>query len=490
MCGIFGYVTTQARTAESIRLADGLAALRHRGPDDRGSWTGEARGVRAGLGHARLAILDLSPAGHQPMASASGRYQIVFNGEIFNFDELRRQLEGLGHRFRSSGDTEVILQAFEEWGADCVLHLRGMYAFAVFDTQTGRLFLARDRLGVKPLYYAPVPGGVAFASEVRALLAAGEARRRTSMRAVTGYFALGSIPDPLTIIDGVHSLLPGCALEVRDGSVQTHRYWEIPWSSEGERWTFEDAAAAVRAELRDAVRIRLVSDVPLGIFLSGGIDSSALVALAAEVSHRPLHTFTVTLEDANLDEARYAADVATRFGCDHHVMHLSADRAAAEIDKAVAALDQPSSDGVNTYFVAKAAKEAGVTVALSGLGGDELFAGYPSFRYIGRLNAALDVARPALGLLPEGLPFEAIAAPLSSKLRKGAALAATRDRAAAYGVLRGLLTPEQCEHLLGVRPDPGSFVYSPAGLAEAADRGLVDAANAHSVLEISNYMRN
>ena len=490
MCGIFGYVTANQRVTETIQLSAGLHALRHRGPDAQGTWEGVANGLQCGLAHARLAILDLSPAGHQPMRSSSGRYQIVFNGEIFNHEDLRRELEALGHAFRSHTDTEVILEAWERWGADALQRLRGMFAFALLDTRDGRLIVARDRVGVKPLYFAEIAGGVAFASEIRALLASGAVARKVDRRALAGYLAMGSVPEPLTMIEGIRALPPGCILDVRKGQVAMQRYWSVPVIASKPFSSFDDAAMELRAELRDAVRIRLISDVPLGIFLSGGIDSSALVALAAEVSHSPLKTFTVSLDDTRLDEAKWAADIALRFGCEHNVMRLSAESARRQIDRAVAALDQPSHDGINTYFVAQAARQAGITVALSGLGGDELFAGYPAFRYIERLKRTLGALQQVSSWFGETTALERLAAPVSSRLRKGAALLSTRNERATYGILRGLFTPEQSERILGYPARLDHFVDAPEGFDEAVASGRVDPINAHGVLEISNYMRN
>ena len=491
MCGIFGYVTANPRVTESIQLSAGLEALRHRGPDAQGTWTGVANGLQCGLAHARLAILDLSPAGHQPMSSSSGRYQIIFNGEIFNHEDLRRELEAMGRPFRSHSDTEVILEAWECWGADALPRLRGEFAFAVLDTRDGRLFVVRDRVGVKPLYYAQIDGGIAFASEIRALLASGAVDRNLDRSALAGYLALGSVPEPLTMVDGVRALPPGCMLDVRKGQIGTQKYWSVPVVASEPFSSFEDAAAELRAELREAVRIRLISDVPLGVFLSGGIDSSALVALAAEVSHSPLKTFTVSLDDSRLDEAKWAEEIARRFGCDHNVLRLTAEGARRELDRAVAALDQPSHDGINTYFVSQAARQAGITVALSGLGGDELFAGYPAFRYIERLERTLGALYPVSTWFGDSTALERLAAPISSKLRKGAALLSTESGKATYGVLRGLFTPEQCERLLGgYKSRLEDFVTVPDGFDEAVASARVDAINAHSILEISNYMRN
>lgn len=494
MCGIYGYVGPEAALASPESLEAAIQALWHRGPDDRGSFRDSAGSLVCGLAHTRLAIIDLSPGGHQPRTTSDDRYTIVYNGEVFNHVEIRSALAAEGVSFDSSCDTEVVLKAYVRWGRECLSRFRGMFAFAIWDAREGTLFLARDRLGIKPLYYVERPsGGLAFASEVRALLATGAADRRLSREAVGSYLAFGSVSGPGTIIDGVHSLPPGHTLEVRDGRATLRRYWEIPLERAPQS-TFEDEVRAVAPLLKEAVRLRLIADVPVGIFLSGGIDSSVLVALATEPGAAPIHTFTVTFDEERYSEAPFAAEVAHRYGCTHKQVHLPGDRAALEIDAAVAALDQPSGDGVNTYFVSKAARGAGLSVALSGLGGDELFAGYTYFRKFAR---ALPVAR-ALGASPallraavrgvDHVPF----AP--TKIRKLAALLASSGRPdTAYAALRTMFTLAQRDSLLAPGLGGGAAhdgVFLPEHLAERLTSGDLDAINAYSALELTNYLQN
>jgi asparagine synthase (glutamine-hydrolysing) len=346
-------------------------------------------GLIIGLGVRRLAIQDLSPAGHQPMHEPATGNWLAFNGEIYNFRVLREELEKLGHRFLSTGDTEVLLAAYGEWGENCVAHLAGMFAFAAWDAQRQKLFLARDRLGVKPLYYFEAPNLFLFGSEVRSLLATGLVPRRPSQEGVASYLAFGAVQDPLTIVEGVHSLPAGHSLIWENGKLKLRRYWSLaevaarPPATESP----EEAVRAIRNRLTEAVSQRLISDVPLGIFLSGGVDSSSVVVLAREASEFLPDTFSVVFENSELSEADYSSRVARVFGCRHHEIKLTEEGLREEIPNALAAMDQPTMDGVNTYVVSKATKQAGITVALSGLGGDEVFAGYSSFVSVPRMMA-------------------------------------------------------------------------------------------------------
>ena len=494
MCGIYGYAGPEAALASPEALATAIKALWHRGPDDRGSYRDAAGAIVCGLAHTRLSIIDVSPAGHQPRTTSDGRYSIVYNGEVFNHVQIREELAAQGVGFDSSCDTEVVLKAYIHWGAECLSRFRGMFAFAIWDARERTLFLARDRLGIKPLYYTERPGGgLAFASEVRALLATGAAERKLSRPAVSSYFAFGAVSEPGTILAGVRSLPPGHTLSLRNGRITTHRYWTLPLER-ATNATFEDEVREVTPILRDAVRLRLIADVPVGIFLSGGIDSSVLVALATEPGAAPLHTFTVTFDEERYSEATYAAEVARHYGCAHQQVHLPASQAALAIDSAVGALDQPSSDGVNTYFVSRAAREAGFTVALSGLGGDELFAGYGNFRIFAR---ALPVAR-AIRRLPSlvGAALRGLdSLPLApNQVRKlGNLLASGGHADTAYAVLRVMLSLSQRRRLLteeiGVNAvDDG--VTLPPGLLQRLAAGDVDPINAFSALELTNYLKN
>jgi asparagine synthase (glutamine-hydrolysing) len=493
VCGIFGYVTTDPARGGRECLATAEWVLRHRGPDDHGAFESSAGEPRCGLAHTRLSIIDLSAAGHQPMATADGRHVISYNGEVYNFAEVRAELAGLGVRFRSACDTEVVLEACARWGPGALAKLRGMFAFALWDDRERTLLLARDRLGVKPLYYAEHPGGLAFASEVRALLATGFAERKLSPSGLSSYLAFGSVSDPDTLLDGVRSLPPGSFLVYRGGRATVTSYWAPPVERPREA-SFGEALERVGSVLAESVKLRLIADVPVGVFLSGGIDSSAIVALAARSAARPVHTFTVTFDEDRYSEESFAAEVATRFGCDHHPIRLQASRTAQEITGALAAADLPSADGINTYVVSKAVAEAGLRVALSGLGGDEVFAGYSNFRTFGRV---LDLSRLA-GALPaplrDGLAGAIDREPAPNRARKIAGLLAARgDPGEVYATLRGMFSRGQQSALA----DPGFLVQAgPTAVARPDDlgrllrEGIVDPVNAFSLLELSNYLRN
>jgi asparagine synthase (glutamine-hydrolysing) len=506
MCGIFGYTTTKPGAIREGALSQARRALAHRGPDDEGEILLTAGDVACGLAHRRLSIIDLSPAGHQPMSTEDGRFTLTYNGEVYNYADVRRELEALGDRFRSTSDTEVVLRAYARWGRDSLRRLRGMFAFGIFDAEHRSLVLARDRLGIKPLYYVTHDGGVTFASEIRALLAAGAAPRKLSPWAVETFLAYGSVSEPATILDRVRSLPPGCLLEHKGGATTLTRYWDVPpITSEARRadaraaqkMSFQEAAERIQPTLKDAVRVMLVADVPVGVFLSGGIDSSVIVALAAEASSSPVHTFTVTFDEGEYSEAPFAAEVARRFGCDHHQVHLPASRVVRDITAAVAALDQPSADGVNTYFVSKAAKEAGLRVALSGLGADELFAGYSHFRTFDRMLTAARAARAASPLVAGArLALYAAADAVGAvphRARKILDALATRgDPEAMYAVIRSMFTEGQRRALLD--PDFVSEVMR-AGVCvpetfDSGAPGAIDAVNVLSALEISNYLKN
>ncbi|MFT3775292.1 MAG: asparagine synthase (glutamine-hydrolyzing) [Minicystis sp.] len=492
MCGIFGYLSADRDLDEARTLETAQKALWHRGPDDRGTFRTTFGPLRVGLAHTRLSIIDLSAGGHQPTSTADGRYTLVYNGEVYNFRELREELTGLGDTFHSSCDTEVVLKAYARWGAGALTRFRGMFAIAVWDAKEGSLFLARDRLGIKPLYYARGPRGFAFASEVRALLATGFAERRLSRRALQSYFAFGAVSGPDVILDGVASLPPGHWLRMQGGEITVREYWRIPLVDDRDA-AFDDEVHAIRPILQDAVKLRLVADVPVGIFLSGGIDSSVVVALATRASDAPVHTFTVTFDEERYSEAPFAAEVARRYGCDHHQVHLPASRAVMDFDKAIRALDQPSVDGVNTYFVSKAAREAGLTVALSGLGGDEVFAGYPYFRAFGRLRSLARAAGRLPPRLHRGLGFAEAAAGAPIQMRKlSALLGGDASAAAVYAAQRAMFTPEERRRLLadGIE-DPGYLgVTVPADIERHLDAGKLGPVNAYSALELSNYLRH
>ena len=459
MCGIAGLLSTVGSVPCHDAVAQMINVLRHRGPDTCGiQVTTQSPSPVVVLGHTRLAILDLSSAGRQPMHSAGRRHAITYNGEIYNFRAVAARFPNAVWRTRT--DTEVLLQAYAAWGRACVEELRGMFAFAIWDADRQELFLARDRLGIKPLYYYAGEGLFAFASEVRALLASGLVPRRVDPVGLRDYLTYQSLPAPRTMIDGVHALPPGSWLVVdAAGHVVQQRYWDLLEASAGHASDTSLAASHqhLAVLLREAVAMHLVSDVPLGAFLSGGIDSSMVVGLMREAGHLP-HTFSVVFSDSDsdsdseraYDEARQARSVATRFGTEHTEILLREQDLLDQMPGAMGAMDQPTGDGVNTYVVAGAVRRAGITVALSGLGGDELFAGYPSFIRLAR-TARLFRAWGHAPHKVRSLAADAVRAfgRFSPGADKAAAmLAANGQLADLYPITRQVLSPRQRAALL------------------------------------------
>lgn len=379
MCGIAGiFHLATPKPVDPARIERMCAAMPHRGPDGQGMWT--APGV--GLGHVRLSIIDLAGS-PQPMASSDGRAMLVFNGEIYNYRELREELRAGGAEFHTDGDSEVILAAWQRWGPDCLPRLHGMFAFAIYDLGQRSLFLARDRLGVKPLFYAPLSdGSLAFASELKALLAHPLLRRDIDPLAIEDYLAWGYVPDHRSILAGVHKLPAGHSLLLRhDAPLPAPRQWWDVSFAERRSGRAADLEAELLHLLRQAVTSRMVSDVPLGAFLSGGVDSSSVVALMAEASANPVKTCSIGFDVKALDETSYADQVAKRFATDHRARQVSPDD-FDHVDTLAAMFDEPFADAsaLPTWRVCQLARET-VTVALSGDGADEAFAGYRRHKF-------------------------------------------------------------------------------------------------------------
>lgn len=395
MCGICGIWNSLNQPAVDAMVA----AMRHRGPDDSGVFTDE----RITLGMTRLAIIDLSPAGHQPMSNAERTIWIVFNGEIYNFQEKRTHLEKLGYHFTSNSDTEVILKLYEHYGDDCLLHLRGIFALAIYDKRgRERLLLARDHLGIKPLLYAEVMGRLVFASEIKALLASGLIPREVDPEALRLLLTFGSIYQPKTILRNVKMLLPGHRLIVENGNMRVERYWSLGVGRKPEvgKLSYDEQVEVMREALQESIRLQMVSDVPLGAFLSGGVDSSITVAMMSRLVSRRVKTFSVGFEGEgkHLDETEDARKTAEFLDTDHHHVIVRGQDVRDRILHIASGLDQPTVDGVNSYFVSWAARQH-VTVSISGTGGDELFAGYPWY---------INMAREAQ--TPQALTSELLAA--------------------------------------------------------------------------------
>lgn len=387
MCGIAGFIdaalSPDHRTAAVTRMCE---AMQHRGPDDHGLATlGPAT-----LGMRRLAIFD--PAnGHQPMQSPDGRWTIVFNGAIYNFRALRDELAGSGWGFRTDCDTEVLLAAFAHWGERCLDRLRGMFAFAVWDHREQGLFLARDPFGIKPLYLQQRGAQLLFASELRALHAGNSGAREIDPAAVADYLAWLAVPAPRTLYRGVVSLRPGECATFRAGRLEVRRAWSFrtPARQEKPCGSAEEFTRELRARLNDSIRAHMAADVPVGAFLSGGLDSTTVVGLMTRATGAQLRTFSIVFDEPGYSEAAEAEESARHFGTRHHAHVLRGRTVAADIERLIGALDQPTGDGINTYYASQAARAGGVTVALSGLGGDELFGGYPTFAQTRTLARAL-----------------------------------------------------------------------------------------------------
>ncbi|TSA15528.1 MAG: asparagine synthase (glutamine-hydrolyzing) [Betaproteobacteria bacterium] len=413
MCGIIG-IASQSPVSARAWLALGRDALRHRGPDDAGLWWSADNCV--GLGHSRLAILDLSPTGHQPMQDARGELCIVFNGEIYNFADLRQQLAAKGHRFRSSSDTEVILAAYREWGTDCLARLNGAFAFALHDIRQKRLFMARDRAGEKPLFYAQGQDALRFASELKGLMADTTFARRIDPEALDCYLAMRYVPGERCLLQGVKKLPPAHALvfDLASGQSRLWRYWQLPELSDATAEGGADETGLLNeleALLEDAVRRQLVADVPVGVLLSGGVDSSLITAMAARSAPR-VKTFTIRFPGyGQYDETEHARLIARHFGTEH--LELSAAESSVDLLPLLArGFDEPMVDSsmIPTYLVSRLVREH-CTVALGGDGGDELFGGYPHYNrllWLQRRTGAIPqilraaLARTAQTLLPVG----------------------------------------------------------------------------------------
>ena len=486
MCGIGGVFSLRDAHTPANAI---LEAISHRGPDDSGladlrDDDGNGRGA---LVHRRLSIIDTSSAGHQPMFSPDGRYCIVYNGEIYNYAELRTELERKGVVFRSHSDSEVLLIGWRDHGPAFLERLRGMFAFALWDRETSRGYLARDAFGIKPLYLTQQDGDILFASEVRSLLATGRVPRALSHAAVASYLRTGSVSEPLTIIDGIVAAPPGCIVEV---CVENDRYTARP----ARRFIAALGAprngnghlspvANVREALRESVRYHLVADVPVAVFLSGGIDSTAVAGLASQLSDKPLESFTVTFDEAAFSEAEPAREAAKKFGTNHHEVPLTSEDLLNALPDFFAAMDQPSIDGLNTFVVSRAVQSHGFKAVLSGLGGDELFGGYPSFRRA-RYIAPLWKLPPHVRGAGE-LATRSMAGARAQRVRS--MLQGETPAAGSYRASRTLFSENQLAALTG---STRGVVESSQIVPDGIDMSSLTLMQQVSVYELTGYMRN
>ena len=520
MCGVAGIVSplstevvvTQpsplpdqgaAERLHTSSMGEMVEALRHRGPDGYGTWAAAVGERHIEFGHTRLAILDLSDAAKQPMVDAVSGCVLVYNGEIYNFRELRAELlRDSASQFISSGDTEVILRGYLRWGMSVVRRLRGMFAFAIYDPRVRQLVLARDNFGIKPLYVTEGSGGkFAFASEVRALLSLPWVRRSVDPFGLKGYLAYGSVQEPYTLVSGIRSVPPGHTLTVDVSGDELvvgdpESYWELPEvRSRESKVSVQHLARQIRDGLAESVRLHMISDVPVGVFLSGGIDSSAVIALMAEAAPSEVHALTVSFQEADFDESEIARSVACRYASRHTDIPLTADDLLPLLPEWLESQDQPSADGANAWVISRVCKEAGLTVALSGLGGDELFGGYPTFQRAAMASRAFTT----IAMLPNGARRR-----LAKMIRATWCQSTFVEKLAewvgsdgsdlsTYLILRAMFLPQACAELL----DPWVTSVAPTELHPGVLNKLVKQASASpdtiaaiGRFEMSTYLHN
>ncbi|HEX4643862.1 MAG TPA: asparagine synthase (glutamine-hydrolyzing) [Candidatus Acidoferrales bacterium] len=509
MCGICGVIGIQRPEAAEEITRRMMGALQHRGPDEDGILVAPS----ASLGMRRLSIIDL-PGGHQPVFNESGNVAVVYNGEIYNFAQLRKTLEARGHSFRTHSDTEVVVHAYEEWGENCLREFRGMFAFAIWDARSSgtsgegarraTIFLARDRLGIKPLYYSVNAGAFLFSSEVRSLLASGRIQPRIAPDSLEAFLTFGSVVEPSTLVQGVYSVPPGHCLLFTAGAPPENPspkpYWvysDAVLHSDGPKpKSFEEAAKQLRPLLEETVREHMIADVPLGIFLSSGLDSTSLVALGSRIQS-DLHTFTVVFPEQRYSESKISRETAKHFNTRHTEILLAPATLVAQLDDAVNSLDQPTMDGLNTYFVSRAAREAGLKVALSGLGSDEIFGGYSTFVSTPRAAFVAGIGRWIPG------PFRRLTAGAAVRIASGdgvrkaaAAWRSPRDFPHAYYFTRLLFTPSRVRRLLApyFQSDEYSkereYPWRTRMRETARQAGQLDSFTSVSCFELQSYMTN
>ena len=500
MCGIAGAFfyneKTEQQKVDTVvkKMSDRLV---NRGPDSYGYWCDQK--TKIGFGHRRLSILDLNARSDQPMISDDGRYTIVFNGEIYNFRELRSSLEAAGETFKTTGDTEVILKSFIRLKEKMLSTLRGMFAIAIWDSVEKKLFLARDPYGIKPMYYSNNRDHFLFASQVKAILDTGIVSHDPSPRGQAGFWLMGSVPEPHTWFNDIQSLPAGtwCEIDVQ-GKMTSKKYWDIAdsWKNASEcDLTDSQIQNRVREAVFESVKKHLISDVPVGVFLSGGIDSASVAGLIQDSGVQMMKGLTITFKEfqnQHEDESVIAAEVAKKYGFEHHIRVITREEFQADLPQILKAMDQPSLDGINTWYATKAVKEQKLKVVLSGVGGDELFWGYPSFRQIPDLNQKINILKniPGASTLAQlALGFQARR---TNNERWNYLTKAGQSLYGAYWLRRGLYSPGQLSELMGKDLAAQAlndfsieqFIQSQVG--ELAD----DEQSAVAQLESMVYMRN
>ncbi|MBL7935886.1 MAG: asparagine synthase (glutamine-hydrolyzing) [Bacteroidia bacterium] len=493
MCGITGIVGQQINNSSHYSAIKKMNdAIAHRGPNSEGIWKDE----HCFLGHRRLSIIDLSEAGNQPFFSQDKRYVMVYNGELYNYKELKLELQRAEHGsknlpyiFKTNTDTEVILAAYIRWGIDCVKRFNGMFAFAIWDTVEQKLVIARDRMGIKPLYYQFKNNVLLFASEIRALIYSGLIDKKINLKSVAEYIQYTTVHAPNTIMQDVFMLMPGHYLEFRtpNSELRIQQYWNInDFAKTKEDLTYKQTCQRVNELLTTAVERRLVADVPFGAFLSGGIDSSAIVGLMSKVSSEKVQTFNVSFDEGEFSEAKYAKQIAQKFNTEHHEIKLTPNDFLKQLPEALAAMDHPSGDGPNSYIVSKATKNAGITMALSGLGGDEIFAGYDIFKRYYELEH-----KGWLNIIPaKGLVGKLLAAKNKSVQGDKTAEILNLDTINgfnAYPINRKLFNQKDYNALLKEHYNADNFIKNVIKKSETDKKHLLSRV---SLFEIQTYMQN
>lgn len=483
MCGINGIISQKqdSNLVESIKNMNN--ALARRGPDAEGMHCYK----NSVLGHRRLSIIDLAEHAAQPLFDLTGRYALVFNGEIYNFKKLKAQLTEF--EFRTDSDSEVIIAAYQKWGEQCVNMFEGMFAFAISDKTSDTIFIARDRPGIKPLYYYLSEGIFVFSSEIKALLASGLVPRLINHNAVHDYVRYQTVHAPETIIKNVQMLMPGCTMTIQFNLKHVfHQYWDFPV----ERFLSDKPISEIKSDVSnlvfEAVEKRMMADVPLGAFLSGGIDSSIITAVMSKLSAQKINTFSVNFDESEFSEGKYARMIAEKFGTNHTEILLTPKDFLDNLPDALAYMDHPSGDGPNSYIVSKATKQAGVTVALSGLGGDEVFAGYEVFKQVHKLltdNKITKIPRPVrklganlISMLKKDVRSQKIAEILASD---------NIDFSSVYPISRQLFTEKQVGKFFS------SNTITPNKVAEISAQNTIDTTHilsAVSRVEMQTYMQN
>ncbi len=486
MCGINGILGLENLSQPETVIKKMNAALAHRGPDHEGIYTDEL----VALGHRRLSIIDTSADGNQPFKSVDEQVILVFNGEVYNYIEVKALLKS--YDFQTECDTEVVLAAYLEWGIDCLHYFNGMFSLAVWDKRVQQLFIARDRIGIKPLYYTESDDSFAFSSEIRALSQSEVKDFKLSRNSLIEYLRYQTVHSPRTILEEVYSLPAGHYLTLSDNERILKEYWNPVKAAAVKEQNPSNAQSTILELLSNSVRLRMRADVPYGAFLSGGIDSSAIVSLMSQVSEKPIETFSVVFNEREFSEAKYAEIIAKKYQTNHHEILLTPDDFLADIPTALTAMDHPSGDGPNTYIVSKVTKQAGVTMALSGLGGDELFAGYPIFKRSLSLaqkkwlNSFAGIFRNAAGLALKTIKPSLASAKIHDVLRQEYV-----DIPHSYSVSRKILMDDEISSLLNFQEELNNpLLVRSKELADQRYQNNLGLITEVSLLEMETYMQN